>query len=48
MTRERTHHLVATITLVAAIVAGGVCWMLEGTAFWAMSGVAMVLLVVGV
>ena len=48
MTRERTYHLVATIALVAAIVAGGVCWMLKGTAFWAISGAAVVLLVVGV
>jgi hypothetical protein len=48
VTCERTYHLVATITLVTAIVASGVCRVLEGTVFWAISGTAMVLLVVGV
>ena len=33
--------------MVVAIVAGAVCWMLEGTAFWVVCGIAVALMLVG-
>jgi hypothetical protein len=34
--------------LVAAIASGGVCWALEGTAFWVMVGVTVALIFAGI
>ena len=48
MTHERSRHVVAITLLVAALVAGGVSWVLEGTAFWVACGLAMVFLVAGI
>jgi hypothetical protein len=34
--------------LLAAIVTGGVCWLVEGTAFWVMAGLSLALIIAGV
>jgi hypothetical protein len=34
--------------LVAAIVCGGISWTLDGTAFWVMAGVTLVLIAAGI
>jgi len=46
--RERMHSVAAIALLVLAIVAGGVSWMLQGTALWVLLGIAVALLVAGI
>jgi len=47
MTRERRLHITALPLLVAGVAAGAVCWALKDTAFWVVSGIAMVLVIAG-
>jgi CBS-domain-containing membrane protein len=47
MTRERRLHITALSLLSAGVAGGAVCWALSDTAFWVVSGTAMVLVVVG-
>lgn len=48
MTSGRAKHVVALTLLVAALVAGGVAWTLEGTAFWVACGLAVALVAAGI
>lgn len=34
--------------LIGGIVCGGICWVLDGTAFWVMAVVAFVLIIAGI
>ena len=47
MTLERKYHIAAITLLVAAIVAGAVSFTLDGAAFWALCGIALVLVIAG-
>lgn len=47
MTRDRKLHIVAISLLVAAIVVGGISYLVRGAAFWALIGLAVVCLIVG-
>ena len=48
MTPQAKKQILPMGLLVAALVCGGVSWALEGTAFWVMVGIALVLIVAGV
>jgi hypothetical protein len=48
MTRERRYHVIAVSLMVAGVVAGGVCWALQGTAVWVLCGIALALIVAGI
>lgn len=47
MAVERRYHIAAVSLMVAGVVAGGVSWLLEDTAFWLVCGIAVVFIVVG-
>jgi hypothetical protein len=44
---DRVYHIVAITLLVAGIALGAVCWVLDGTAFWIVAGVAALLAITG-
>ena len=48
MTSARAKHVVALALLVAALVAGGIAWTLEGMAFWVACGLAVAFIVAGI
>ena len=44
---DRTNHIIAISLMVAGIVAGGVCWALDGLPFVIAAGVSATLVIVG-
>ena len=47
MTLDRKLHIAAISLLGAAIVAGGISYVLDGTVFWIVVGVALLFVIIG-
>jgi len=47
MTLDRKLHIIAISLMVGAIIIGGISYLLHGTVFWVMIGIALVCLVAG-
>jgi hypothetical protein len=45
---ELKEHILPMGLLVAALVCGGISWTLDGTIFWVMAGLSLVLIVGGI
>jgi hypothetical protein len=45
---EIRQNILPMALLVGAIVCGGISWILDGTAFWVMAGVTLVLIAGGI
>jgi hypothetical protein len=43
----RRYHIIAVSLMVAGIVAGAVCWAVDGLAFWLLAGVSAALVIAG-